>query len=276
MCRLFAYFGEPVWLDTLLIEPEASLISQSMAAREAKTVVNGDGCGLGWYGERGTPGVFRDTLPAWSDANLAALCHQVRSGAFMAHVRSATSGEVSPANCHPFALGRHLFMHNGQIGGYDRLRRRIDMLIDDGFYGQRRGTCDSEAIFLIAASQGLEDDPVGAIAKALRQCLAVMAESGVTDPLRFSAILMDGETTHAFRWSSDDRPPTLYWRDLEAGIAFSSEPCSFDASLWTPFAPNSVVKLDSGGMIASRFDPANEDPSEMPLERVIRSARSAA
>ena len=60
MCRLFAYAGKPVWLDSLLIEPEASLVSQSMAAREAKTVVNGDGCGLGWYGER--------DVPAWMDA----------------------------------------------------------------------------------------------------------------------------------------------------------------------------------------------------------------
>lgn len=150
MCRLFAYSGKPVWLDSLLIEPEASLVSQSMAAREAKTVVNGDGCGLGWYGERGTPGVFRDTRPAWSDANLAALCQQLRSGMFMAHVRSATSGEVSRANCHPFAHGQYLFMHNGQIGGYEQIRRDIDSLIPDDIYASRRGTGDSEAIFLIA------------------------------------------------------------------------------------------------------------------------------
>lgn len=129
MCRLFAYIGQPVWLDSLLIEPEASLVSQSMAAREAKTVVNGDGCGLGWYGKRGEPGVFRDTYPAWSDANLATLCHQIQAGMFMAHVRSATSGEVSRANCHPFTFGRYLFMHNGQIGKYEGIRRTIESLM---------------------------------------------------------------------------------------------------------------------------------------------------
>ncbi|SMC71809.1 glutamine amidotransferase [Fulvimarina manganoxydans] len=276
MCRLFAYSGEPVWLDTLLIEPEASLVSQSMAAREAKTVVNGDGCGLGWYGERERPGLYRDTLPAWSDANLAGLCHQIRSGAFMAHVRSATAGEVSRANCHPFALGRHLFMHNGQIGGYDRLRRRIDSLIPDEFYGHRHGTGDSEAIFLIAAGQGLETDPVWAIDRALRLCLSAMTDMGIADPLRFSAVLMDGETTHAFRWSSDARPPTLYWRALEGGIAFSSEPCSLDASLWTPLAPNSFVRLDSSSMIASRFDPASQNPCETVSGIASEATRSAA
>ena len=45
MCRFLAYVGEPVFLDTLLIEPASSLVSQSLAAREAKTLVNGDGCG---------------------------------------------------------------------------------------------------------------------------------------------------------------------------------------------------------------------------------------
>ena len=56
MCRFLAYSGRPIFLDRLLIEPEASLVRQSHAAREAKTVVNGDGCGVGWYGSRPLPG----------------------------------------------------------------------------------------------------------------------------------------------------------------------------------------------------------------------------
>ncbi|MCZ7449401.1 class II glutamine amidotransferase [Agrobacterium rhizogenes] len=253
MCRLFAYSGKPVWLDSLLIEPEASLVSQSMAAREAKTVVNGDGCGLGWYGERGTPGVFRDTRPAWSDANLAALCQQLRSGMFMAHVRSATSGEVSRANCHPFAHGQYLFMHNGQIGGYEQIRRDIDSLIPDDIYASRRGTGDSEAIFLIAVGLGLDADPVQAISTALRLCQEKMVAAGVSSALRFSAVLMDGDCVHAFRWSSDDKPPTLYWRGLEEGIALSSEPFSFDCTPWCAVPPNTSVTIRAGEMVARPF-----------------------
>ncbi|RYE84202.1 MAG: class II glutamine amidotransferase, partial [Hyphomicrobiales bacterium] len=134
MCRFLAYSGTPVFLDRLLVRPQASLISQSLAAREAKTVVNGDGCGVGWYGELPEPGLYRGILPAWSDSNLVSLCTQIKSRLFLAHVRAATSGEVSTANCHPFAVGRHLFMHNGQVGGYDRLRRRVDALIPDALY----------------------------------------------------------------------------------------------------------------------------------------------
>ena len=246
MCRLFAYSGEPVWLDTLLIEPEASLVSQSMAAREAKTVVNGDGCGLGWYGERERPGLYRDTLPAWSDANLAGLCHQIRSSAFMAHVRSATAGEVSRANCHPFADGRHLFLHNGQVGGYARLRRQIDALIPDALYPRRRGTSDSEAIFLSALGRGLATDPAGAIAATLAEIEATAARTGEAAPIRFAAIHTDGETLWAYRWASDGPPPSLYWRREGEGVVIASEPCD-DAERWTMVAADTVLTIRRDG-----------------------------
>lgn len=61
-------------------------------------------------------------------------------------------------------------MHNGQIGGYEQIRRDIDSLIPDDIYASRRGTGDSEAIFLIAAGLGLDADPVRAISTALRLC----------------------------------------------------------------------------------------------------------
>lgn len=232
MCRFLAYSGRPIFLDTLLIEPQASLVSQSHSARQAKTVVNGDGCGIGWYGARPEPGLYRGTLPAWSDANLASLCHQVEAGLFLAHVRSATSGEVSVANCHPFAAGRHLFMHNGQIGGYPDIRRAVEALISDRLYPYRRGNSDSEAIFLAAAGHDLNDDPAGALARILGTCCRIQTDKGVTEPLRFTAILSDGEKLHAFRWASDGKPPSLYWRRLETGIAVASEPFSTSGEDW--------------------------------------------
>lgn len=255
MCRMFAYVGAPVWLDSLLIEPSSSLVSQSLAAREAKTVVNGDGCGIGWYGERDLPGLYRDTRPAWSDANLASLCRQIRSGLFLAHVRSATSGEVSRANCHPFALGRTLFMHNGQIGGYERVRRQIDALVPDTHYAARRGTGDSEAIFLAAAGRGLAEHPVAALAETLALCTARMTEAGITAPLRFSALLSDGAGVHAFRWASDDHPPSLYWTQLAGGVAIASEPFSFEAVTWTPVPSGSVLTVSADDVRIAPFRP---------------------
>ena len=52
MCRWLAYQGEPTFLDVLVAEPAHSLIAQSLCASEAKVVTNGDGFGVGWYGDR--------------------------------------------------------------------------------------------------------------------------------------------------------------------------------------------------------------------------------
>ena len=253
MCRFLAYTGKPVFLDTLLIEPASSLVSQSLAAREAKTQVNGDGCGVGWYGARPEPGVYRGTLPAWSDANLASLCHQVEAPMFLAHVRSATSGEVSMANCHPFAAGRHLFMHNGQIGGYDRIRRSVEAMIPDDLYARRRGNGDSEAIFLAALGQGLDADPVAALARTLAVCTRVMQANAVPQALRFTAILADGDKLLAIRWASDDHPPSLYWRRLDTGIAIASEPFGDAGDTWQPVPPGSIMTAERGDVAFGDF-----------------------
>ncbi|MBC8129783.1 MAG: class II glutamine amidotransferase [Rhizobiaceae bacterium] len=267
MCRFLAYSGAPVFLDHLLIRPRTSLISQSLSAREAKTVVNGDGCGVGWYGEIEEPGLYRGILPAWSDANLASLCRQIRSRLFLAHVRSATSGEVSTANCHPFAVGRHLFMHNGQVGGYDTLRRRVDALIPDALYPLRKGTSDSEAIFLAAMGRGLDTDPVSAIAGTLADIVAVTGTGpGADNPLRFAAVHTDGETLYAYRWASDGKPPSLYWRTEGDGIVIASEPCDENAGVWGSVPPGTVLAVGPGR--SARL-------SELSVGRKGRRARAA-
>ena len=224
MCRFLAYEGEPILLEALVTAPSHSLIHQSMHAAEGKTELNGDGFGVGWYGERAMPGLYRDVRPAWSDENLRSIAAQVRSRLFFAHVRAATGTSTSRANCHPFAHGRFLFMHNGQIGGWPQMRRRVEAMIPDALYGARTGTTDSEAIFLAALGSGLEHDPM----LAMQTTFAAIAEearlAGVTEAIRFTATLTDGETLWAFRWSTDARPPSLYYRPMPGGLLLVSEP----------------------------------------------------
>ena len=232
MCRFLAYQGEPILLEELVTAPCHSLIHQSLHAAEGKTETNGDGFGLGWYGERDTPGLYREVRPAWSDENLRSIASQVRSGLFFAHVRAATGTATSRANCHPFAHGRFLFMHNGQVGGWPRVRRRVESMITDSLYASRTGTTDSEAIFLAALANGLEHDPVQAMNETLREVRAAMQAAGVSEPLRFTATLTDGETLWAFRWSSDARPPSLYFRPQPGGLLLVSEPIDGTRGNW--------------------------------------------
>ena len=225
MCRLAAYLGEPLYLEELIAKPRHSLMRQAQHAEEAKVQINGDGFGIGWYGDREEPGVYREALPAWSDDNLLALSQTLRSRLFFAHVRAATSGANSRQNCHPFRHGRHLFMHNGQIGGYASLRRTLESWLPDDLYAARRGATDSELLFLLAVARERKGACVAdAVLSTLRDVSSLMRERGITQPLRFAATWADGERLLAFRFASDGKPPTLYLRRCAQGTMIASEP----------------------------------------------------
>jgi predicted glutamine amidotransferase len=211
MCRWLAYTGRPLYLDEFLFKPENSLINQSLHARKGHVATNGDGFGVGWYGDRPEPGLFRDIRPAWNDENLRSIAEQIRTGHFFAHVRASTGTSISRANCHPFQHGRWMFMHNGQIGGFDRVARELDFAIAPEYYRARRGTTDSETIFLLMLTYGLERDPEGALARALGRVVEATAKAGVAEPFRFTAAFTDGRRIYAARYSTDAKSPSLYY-----------------------------------------------------------------
>ena len=258
MCRLAAYLGEPLFLEELIAKPRHSLMRQSLRAEEAKVQTNGDGFGIGWYGERDEPGVVREASPAWSDDNLLALSQTLRSRLFFAHVRAATSGASSRQNCHPFRHGRYLFMHNGQVGGYGSLRRTMESWLTDDLYAARRGATDSELLFLLALARIREGQAVDeAMLSVLDDTMALMQERGVTQALRFAATLSDGQTLWAFRIASDGKPPTLYLRRRASGTIIASEPLCDDEPDWQTLPVGAVVTLDAASCgIAQRAEVA--------------------
>ena len=249
MCRFLAYRGAPLFLEELVAAPAHSLIHQSLHAEESKAVTNGDGFGVGWYGERSMPGLYREVRPAWSDENLRSLCAQVRSGLFFAHVRASTGTATTRANCHPFTVGRFMFMHNGQVGGWAQMRRRVEGLIPDVLYLSRHGTTDSEALLLAAMAAGLTEDPIGAMAATLARVHGMMQAAGIMEPLRFAAALTDGERRWAYRWASDDRPATLYWREDDAGLVVVSEPIDERRDDWHMVPPGGCLTALPGQQV---------------------------
>ena len=155
-----------------------------LRAEEAKAVTNGDGFGGGGYGEGGEPGACRDAMPARSEENLHALCATVRSRLFFAHVRAATTGGIARHNCHPFRHGRWMFMDNGQIGGYARVRRQLEARLPDSLYAARRGATGSELLCLQAMARiDTGEPPEVAMQAALTATLALMRAEGVEEPL---------------------------------------------------------------------------------------------
>ena len=101
MCRWLAYSGTPVLIEELLYKPEHSLIDQSLHSRLGAETTNGDGFGVGWYGEHAdTPAVFKSIEPAWNDQNLRELAGHIRSGLVFAHIRASSGTPVE----HPIQM----------------------------------------------------------------------------------------------------------------------------------------------------------------------------
>jgi ergothioneine biosynthesis protein EgtC len=250
MCRWVAYFGEPIFLEDFVTTPQQSLIVQSRHSREAKNAVNGDGFGLGWYADRQEPGLFRDVRPAWSDENLLSLAHQIKSRLFFAHVRASTGTATTRANCHPFSHGNWMFMHNGKIGGWDKLRRPIEAAVPDQLFKHRQGTTDSEVIFFLLLANGLEKDPQAACAATLRFIQNIMQRAGESEPLRVTAAFSDGQRVYALRYASDTAPETLYVRSRQRsdGTLVVSEPLDDGRDDWEAVPPQSFVTLGPGGL----------------------------
>lgn len=257
MCRWAAYIGQPIFLEDVVARPGHSLIRQSHAATRCATAVNADGFGLAWYGEREAPGLYRDVMPAWSDPNLRSLTATVKSGLFMAHVRASTGTATSRNNCHPFAVGRWSFMHNGQFGGYDGWRRAADALIPDALYPQRKGATDSEALFLIALGEGLADDPCGALARATARMEGLARACGQVPHVRLTCAFSDGHRLYAARYASDDHAPTLYhrWSGARGGRAVVSEPLEQDEADWIEVPAGSFCTFEGAEVTIRPFAP---------------------
>lgn len=250
MCRWLAYQGSPIYLDELVYEPEHSLVNQSINARKAVTRVNADGFGLGWYTERETPGQFHEVLPAWSDENLLALTHHIRSHRFMAHVRASTGSQVSRANCHPFIHHNWMFLHNGQIGEFDRVKYCLEHLLPEPLYLLKKGCTDSELIFLLMLKNGLQQAPEQAVQVTLDEINQVRKSKGVQEAFKASLCISDGEQFWVVRYSTDNNPPTVYMRCQEDSIIFASEPLDRQAP-WESI-PAQTLLHSAGGQLFSR------------------------
>lgn len=210
MCRWLAYSGSPVLVEDLLYRPQHSLIVQSMHSTMGAETTNGDGFGIGWYGERETPGVFRSTEPAWNDRNLHDLARHIASPRVFAHIRAAIGSPVQQTNCHPFRHGRWLWMHNGFIDGFRTMKRDLAMAVDPDRFAEIEGTTDTEMLFFLALTFGLEQDPPTAVARAVGLVEETAKRHGIGFPVQMTVATTDGQTTWAFRYSSEGRSRSLY------------------------------------------------------------------
>ncbi|MFI2489744.1 class II glutamine amidotransferase [Promicromonospora kroppenstedtii] len=210
MCRWLAYSGSPVLLEDLLYKPENSLVVQSRHSRLGAETINGDGFGVGWYGALEEPGIYHSTEPAWNDRNLREISAHSAAGRVFAHIRASTGTDVQQANCHPFRHGRWLWMHNGSIAEFRAVKRDLMLAVAPALYPEIEGSTDSEVFFFLALTFGLEDDPPGAVARAVGLIEETGRRHGVEHPIQMTVATTDGATTWAFRYSSVGESRSLF------------------------------------------------------------------
>jgi glutamine amidotransferase len=270
MCRWLAYVGPPIDISLVLIKPKHSLLVQSLHAELNKLPTNGDGFGIGWYAEKEEPGVYRDVRPAWNDTNLRNLAEQTRSRMFMVHVRAATGTAIQRTNCHPFRYGRWLFQHNGSIPDYLSLRRQLMLEVDPELFNRMEGNTDSELMFYLALTYGLESDPPRALERLVGRIEQLRQEKGIKDALQFSAAVADGERLYAVRYSSSQESRSLFYttdfdvlRDYDTTLAeippgsilVVSEPLG-PAVAWTEVSESSLIIAEKSGVEMRAFKAA--------------------
>jgi predicted glutamine amidotransferase len=210
VCRWLAYSGTPIRLEELLVKRESSLIDQSLHARLGATTTNGDGFGVGWYEEGDPPRLYRSTHPAWNDRNLRELAAGITSPLFLAHIRSSTGGAIQETNVHPFRYGNWLWMHNGLIREFTRLKRDLELAVDESLFPLIEGTTDSETMFYLAVSFGLESDPIAAVERMVGFVEETGHRNGVELPIQMTVGTSDGRSIWAFRYSSEGDSRSLY------------------------------------------------------------------
>jgi predicted glutamine amidotransferase len=267
MCRWMAWLGQPVLVEELLFRTEHGIVDQSLHARMGAEPTNGDGFGLGWYGTGDGPGVYHSVAPAWGDANLRELAGHIESPLFLAHVRAAIGSPVQQTNCHPFRHGRWLFVHNGYIGDFDALRRDLMLAIDPARFAQVQGSTDTEVVFQLALTHGLEDDPVRALERTVSLIEATADRVGVEPLVQGSFGVSDGVDLWGVRYATTGAARSLFasadvdsLRALHPGNPrlqrlsaddrlIVSEPFSDLPGVWEEIPQGTAVTVRRGGVL---------------------------
>jgi glutamine amidotransferase len=107
------------------------------------------------------------------------------------------------------------------------VRRELVLAVDDSLYPSIEGTTDSEVMFFLALTFGLEDDPLDAVERMVGFVEATGRRHGIEHPIQMTVATTGGRAVWAFRYSSEGDSRSLYFStrmdDLKAMYPESEE-----------------------------------------------------
>ncbi|MDB2414873.1 class II glutamine amidotransferase [Rickettsiales bacterium] len=264
MCRWIAYIGKSIYMDTLVTRPAHSLVAQSLNTKMrykpdgSILAINGDGFGIGWYGKKDEPGLYKVSDPAWSNENIHEICSHTEASIFMAHIREATTGEVQRSNTHPFKYKNWLFQHNGRVNGFDTIRRDLEFEISSELYPQVKGNTDSEVFFFLALTYGLEKNPKSAIEKTIARIKEACKARNIPLEITLSIALSNGSKLYTARYAYGIESNSQYYsthaecmKEINSdfakmppdGVVVVSEPLDYSLEHWEEMPESSFATI---------------------------------
>lgn len=279
MCRLFGMSGAPhrVRATFWLLDAEDSLLAQSR--REP------DGTGLGYFATDGTPRVDKRPIAAFEDRAFAREGREVHSQTFVAHIRYASTGGLTPANTHPFEQQDRLLAHNGVIEDLAKLEAQLGR-----YRGLVSGDTDSERFFALVTKE--TDRHGGDVTAGLIAAARWVAEE--LPLFALNVVLTTSDELWALRYPETHAlyvlergpgavlehagaPGTIRVRSADAGdqpsVVIASEPMDADPA-WRPLASGELVHADRELRVSSTI--VIEHPPRHPLTLADLAPHAAA
>lgn len=240
MCRLFGLNagGRQVHDRYWLLTAPDSVSAESRR--------NPDGTGIGWFDAAGAPHVFKRPIAAHLDPEFKRIARDVDATTVVSHVRAATAGANTVANCHPFLVDGRIMAHNGGFGDLAKVDARLA-----GFGRCAIGNTDSERFaLLIAAETQRHDGDVGAGMAAAAQWLAANVPM-----YSLNTIVITAGNLWALRYP-DQRSLRVAIRSIRASTGAPTPTwegrSSWAEHLFTADRPASVVAVASEAIDGSR------------------------
>ena len=144
------------------------------------------------------------------------------------------------------------------------------LAIDPARFAEVQGSTDTEVVFHLALTFGLEEDPIGALERTVALIEATAREKGTECLVQATFGVSDGTTLWAVRYATEGRPRSLFAsadvdtiRRLHPGNprfarlspddrVIVSEPFSDLPGVWQEIAPASAVTVRRGGVLEHR------------------------
>ena len=184
MCRVLAYIGPEIPLENLLLQPENSLINQSLDP-ELHPQLQLAGWGFGAWSEHllkpAEPFLYHRPMSAFYDDNAEGILPSLQGSTLLAHVRAASYNDrvvLADENCHPFSYQETpwIIAQNGSLPNWQLLQRELLQHCEDRYLRQMRGNTDTEFLYVLLLSL-LKGNSDGDVKEAFEALLKIVLEA---------------------------------------------------------------------------------------------------